>query len=427
MLGPAAALYRWALLAAAGLILLLAGIGISFRQTLAPVLNEAAAFWNRLTGVIIPAPNQEVANHIMGGLLMVFGMFGLYRGFRMFVRSLVEVLNPNLKSGIASSYVKRQQLARGPKVVAIGGGTGLSTLLRGLKLHTSNITAIVTVTDDGGSSGRLVQEMGLIPPGDIRACLVALADAEKLMTDLFQHRFTKSSGALSGHSIGNLLIAGFIEQAAGDVDKALRLASEVLAIRGRVIPSTTAHVKLKGVMEDGSEVIGETAIVANSKKIRRILLEPDTAAPHPDALRAIAEADLICMGPGSVYTSIIPNLIIPGIAEAIREAECVKAYVCNVMTQSGESDAFSAAEHLVAIQANVNCRIFDYVLVNTGRPTGQILEKYRSVGQEIVEPDTDRVKIMGYKPITGNYMSETDLVRHDPVRVAAKLMDLLYR
>ncbi|MBS1709356.1 MAG: uridine diphosphate-N-acetylglucosamine-binding protein YvcK [Armatimonadetes bacterium] len=318
-------------------------------------------------------------------------------------------------------------MANGPKIVVLGGGTGLSTLLRGLKQHSSNITAVVTVSDDGGSSGRLVQELGIMPPGDIRNCLVALADAEKKMTDLFQHRFTKGSGALAGHSLGNLLLAGFIEQAGGDVDKALVLATEVLAIRGRVVPSTTAHVKLKALMEDGSEIEGETAIVESAQRIRRVFLEPGDVPAHPEALAAIAEADLICVGPGSVYTSIVPNLLVPGIPEAVAAARAKKAYVCNVMTQKGESEAFTAAEHVVAIQANVSKKVFEYVLVNTGSPSQSALDKYRGSGQDFVVPDVERVKQMGYKPVQGNLMSETDYVRHDPVRVAAMLMGLLER
>ena len=324
------------------------------------------------------------------------------------------------------AYARRQHLAKGPRIVAIGGGTGLSTLLRGIKQYTSNITAIVTVTDDGGSSGGLVTEMGIQPPGDIRNCLVALADAEKRMTDLFQHRFKKSSGVFSGHSIGNVLIAGFYEQT-GDLDAALHMASDVLAIRGRVLPSTKAHVKLRALMVDDTEISGETAIVESNKRIRRVYLDPDDVEAHPEALEAIADADLICIGPGSVFTSVIPNLLVPGMAKAVRESRALRVYVCNVMTQPGESDSFTAAEHLMAIEANVDGRICDYVLVNDHSPSDEAMVRYREFDQDLVEPDLERLGQMGYRTVTGDYMSDSDYVRHDPARLASALIDLLYR
>jgi uncharacterized cofD-like protein len=268
--------------------------------------------------------------------------------------------------------------------------------------------------------------MGMIPPGDIRNCLVALADAEKRMTDLFQYRFKESSGVFSGHSIGNFLIAGFYERT-GDVDAALQMASEVLAIRGRVIPSTRNTVRLRALMADGNEICGETAIVESGGPIRRVYLEPAEVEPHPEALEAIRAADLIVIGPGSVFTSVIPNLLVPGIAKAIEESKALKAYVCNVMTQRGESEAFTAAEHVVALEANVDGRVCDYVLVNVMSPSADTADRYHSHKQDIVEPDVERLRQMGYKPVTGDLMSETDYVRHDPARLANALMDLLYR
>ncbi len=409
-----------------GIIMLLLGLVISFRMVLIPLLQSFAKAWNGLIGGLVPGGTYEYTNHMLGGLLLVLGGYLAYRGLGSYHRKLSgDVNGTGVKT--VNAWVRKQQLARGPRIVALGGGTGLSTLLRGLKQYSSNITAIVTVTDDGGSSGRLVQELGIIPPGDIRNCLVALADAERRMTDLFQYRFSQGSGMFHGHSVGNLLIAGFMEQTGGDVDRALQMASEVLAIRGRVIPSTMDHIKLRAMMEDGTEIIGETAIVESNQRIRRIYLEPGRPTAHPEAISAILEADIICIGPGSVYTSVIPNLLVPGIPEALAEADCIKAYICNVMTQSGESDAFTAAEHLVAIQANVPKRVFDYVLVNTGTPSQAALDKYRGFNQEFVQPDTDRIRQMGYKPILGNFMSETDYVRHDPIRIAARLMDMIYK
>lgn len=424
---PTAELYRHAIVAVLGLLFLISGLVFSFRLALAPLVTSITIQWHQLLSQIIGPESPEVTTHILGGLLLVLGLYVTYKSGRGFMRAIVETVDPKASVGVVDYYVRKQQLAKGPRIVAVGGGTGLGTLLRGLKQYSSNITAIVTVTDDGGSSGRLVQELGIIPPGDLRNCLVALADAEKLMTDLFQHRFQNVSGSLSGHSIGNLLIAGFVEQANGDYDQALQMASEVLNIRGRVIPSTMHHVKLRAIMDDETEICGETAIVSSEKRVRRIFLEPENSAPHPQALEAIAAADMICIGPGSIFTSVIPNLLVPGIADAIAQSDAIKAYICNIMTQRGESERFTAAEHLVALEANVDRRVCDYVLVNTGTPTAELVQKYREYNQEPVTPDIERIRNMGYKPIIGDLMSESDYVRHDPGRVAQRLMGLFNR
>ncbi|MCH7904395.1 MAG: uridine diphosphate-N-acetylglucosamine-binding protein YvcK [Armatimonadetes bacterium] len=426
LFAPTAGLYRCVLAAIVGALLFGLGFIISFQTLLLPALESLAERWDGVLSQVASQDAADLANHVLGLLLLLAGTYLAFWGIRAFVRQMAEALDPRAKRGVLDVYGRKQMLARGPRIVALGGGTGLGTLLRGIKHHTSNITAVVTVTDDGGSSGRLVSEMGIIPPGDIRNCLVALADAEGRMTDLFQHRFTQASGPLSGHSIGNLLIAGFFEQT-GDVDTALQMASEVLAIRGRVIPSTRDKVRLRAIMADDSEITGETAIVESSQRIRRIFLEPEKVMPHPDALEAIRNADLICIGPGSVFTSVIPNLLVPGIAEAVHDSPAIKAYICNVMTQHGESDAFTAAEHLVALDANIDQRVCDFVIMNTATPHADTIERYRASGQEVVEADVDRVSAMGYRPIIGDFMNETDFVRHEPARLAQKLIDLLYK
>lgn len=428
LLAPTTGLRRALLGVIVGGICFLFGFALSFKLVLLPLIQSTSSWWNSMMIHFVPEESLDQSNHFVGGALLLLGLILLFRGVKSIFHRILEIINPSApKSKLVSVIVRRQQLAAGPKIVALGGGTGLSTLLRGLKQHSVNITAIVTVTDDGGSSGRLVQEMKMIPPGDIRNCLVALADAEKLMTDLFQHRFQIDSGSLSGHSTGNLLIAALVEQSGGDYDKALEVASEVLAIRGRVVPSTFSNIRLRALLEDGAEVCGETAISKSGKRIRRVYIDPEDAVPHADALEAIRDADLICIGPGSVYTSVIPNLLVPGIAEAIHDAHAIKAYVCNVMTQPGESDSFTATEHVVAIQANVAQRVFDYVLVNTGMPSSEAIDRYRESGQHLVEADTDRIRAMGYRVVTGNFMSESDYVRHDPARVASRLVDLLNR
>lgn len=425
LFAPTEGLRRSVLVTFIGFVLFAVGFALSFKVVLLPVLQTLTDWWSSAMRVFVRPEEMDTANHMIAGALLLLGFYLMFSGVRSLLRRVVESMNPGMKTGMVDYYMRKQMLARGPRIVALGGGTGLSTLLRGLKQHSSNITAIVTVTDDGGSSGRLVQELGILPPGDLRNCLVALADAEKLMTDLFQHRFKNASGSLSGHSIGNLLIAGLVEQSGGDVEQALARASEVLAIRGRVVPSTLTPVRLRALLENDVEICGETNIVQSGLRIRRLYLDPEEPEPYPAAIEAIREADLICLGPGSVYTSIIPNLLVPGIAQAIEESKAVKTYICNVMTQPGESDAFTAAEHLVAVSANVEHKVCEYVLVNTGVPSPGTLDKYRESGQYLVEPDVDRIRAMGYKVVAGNFMSESDYVRHDPLRVAARLMEVL--
>ncbi|HLO97223.1 MAG TPA: YvcK family protein [Fimbriimonas sp.] len=421
---PTQGIARGVILGVFGLFSAFIGSLIAFNIQLQGMIRFANESVIAGFGSVADPDQVDLIVHWVGALLFFLGLTLVIISVRGMVIHIVETLNPSLKSGRVDVYLRRHQLAQGPRIVALGGGTGLSTLIRGWKQHSSNITAIVTVTDDGGSSGRLVQDKGMIPPGDIRNCLVALADAEKAMTDLFQHRF-KDSGALSGHSMGNLLIAALVDQAHGDFEQAINMASKVLAIRGQVMPSTLDHVGLKALLEGDLEIEGETAIVEAGRKIRQIKLAPDNVQPYQPALDAIADADLICIGPGSVYTSVVPNLLIPGVADALKKSKALKVYICNVMTQKGESDSFTASEHVGAILAQVKGKVFDYVLVNTGIPSESAVDKYRTVGQTLVDADIEKIKAMGLRVISGNFMSETDVVRHDPVKVVSKLMTIL--
>ena len=426
LFAPTAALLRAVLLLLLALLVLAVGVGLSFRAVVRPLLEGAYNLAYRAASQVAPGSVDD-ALWISGGVCLLLGLYLVYRAARAAVNHVVETISPGLKGGKVDVYLRRQQLAQGPRIVAIGGGTGLSTLLRGLKVHTSNITAVVTVTDDGGSSGQLVREKGMIPPGDIRNCLVALADAEKSMTDLFQHRFAGESGTLSGHSVGNLLIAALVDQAKGDFERAIEIASDVLAIRGRVVPSTLEHVRLCATMTDGERVCGETAIVGRPGRIRRVELDPPLALPTREALEAIAEADLIVLGPGSVYTSIVPNLLVAEVAEALRAAAAPKVYACNVMTQPGETDGFSASEHVAALLDHVGPGVVDYAMVNVTAPSPEARRKYADAGQEVVDPDVDGVRAMGVRVLAGDYVSETDFVRHDPAKVAGRLISLLGR
>lgn len=366
---------------------------------------------------------------LVGGLVLIlFGCAVLVFASIRLSQSLSTALNPTGRAGsLVDTVYRNRLLAKGPRVVVIGGGTGLSTMLRGIKQFTSNIVAVVTVSDDGGSSGKLQKQLNILPPGDIRNCLVALADAETTMTDLFQYRFrgNGTGEGLRDHAFGNLLIAALCEISGGDFEQAVRQTSRVLNIRGRVLPATLQHVCLRAEMEDGSIIEGETNIVHSPLKIRRISLSPADAQPLDEVLHAIELADIIVIGPGSVYTSVIPNLLVQGIPAALRRSKAKKVYVCNVMTQPGETDGFTASDHLKAIEAHVPNRVFDYVIVNTGLPSLELLNKYRQTGAICVEPDCDRIRAMGYRPIAGNFVNQTDVVRHDPTSLAEAIMRLL--
>lgn len=414
-------LRRASVIACVGILLLLCGVALSYETLVAPVIGWFDDVASQLLSTFVSQSELPLARYYLGGAFLALGVYITYLGVRNLLRIFLRIVNPTYEGRMMSVFLRRQVLAAGPNIVAIGGGTGLSNLLRGLKDKTGRITAIVTVTDDGGSSGRLVSEKKILPPGDIRNCLVALADAEKAMTDLFQHRFEGASGNLSGHSTGNLLIAAMVD-ITGDFDSAIQQISKVLAIRGRVIPSTLEPVKLRALMEDGSEICGETNIVQSKLRIRRVFLDPEDIAPLPDALNAISEADIVVLGPGSIYTSVIPPLLVPGISEALSESNAVKVYVCNVMTQPGESDEFTASDHVHAIEANVGKRAFDCVLLNKATPSQIILERYAEYGQQFVVPDSDRIRAMGIRPILANLISESDVVRHDPMRLAESII-----
>ncbi len=307
------------------------------------------------------------------------------------------------------------------RVAAIGGGTGLPVVLRALKGRVGAITAIVTVTDDGGSSGRLRGELGILPPGDIRNCLVALADVEPLMERLFQHRFRQ--GSLAGHAFGNLFI-GALTEMLGDFQAAVEAASRVLRVHGRVLPSTLANVQLGAVLADGRMVRGETAVVACRGRIRRVFLEPAECEPVPAVLDALGAADMIVLGPGSLYSSVIPNLLVRGVADAIRRAAATRVYVVNIMTQPGETDEYAASDHLRAIEDHVGPGLVDWVLVNTGGIDADLLARYRAQGAEMVEADPWALEKMGVAVWTGDLVGRDQLVRHDPDKLAHALLEV---
>ena len=333
--------------------------------------------------------------------------------------------------------LQQSPLARGLRVVAIGGGTGLSTLLKGLKRYVlsasevpagtettviRDLSAVVTVSDDGGSSGRLRKELNMLPPGDIRNCIVALSEDEALLSRLFRHRFDKGSG-LEGHSFGNLFLAA-LTSLTSDFSEAVRLSSEILLTRGHIYPATTSNIELEALMEDGTRVRGETKITASKGRIRELFLVPPDVGPMPQTLEAIAGADLITIGPGSLFTSLIPNLLVRGIAQAIVESPATKVYICNLMTQANESLGLTAADHIRALSRHAQKQIFDYALLNRTPASDEMKAKYALEGACQIVNDLNAIEALGVIPVLGDYLEEAAVARHNTSRVARDLMQL---
>jgi uncharacterized cofD-like protein len=324
------------------------------------------------------------------------------------------------------------------RVVCLGGGTGLSTILRGLKhlvflsgqtvanppsTCISHLTAVVTVTDDGGSSGRLRKELNVPPPGDIRNCMVALAEDEDLMARLFQYRFSAGFG-LEGHNFGNLFLTA-LANLRGDFAEAVKVSSQILKTRGDIVPSTTTDVQLTAQMADGSTVRGETKITASKSRILKLEMEPANAPPLPSTLEQIAAADLITIGPGSLFTSLVPNLLVHGIPEAIRESKALKVYVGNLMTQANESLGMTAAQHIQALFQHAGGKLFDYALLNRTAIPEELIRRYAAEAAEPIAVDLDAVRALGVQPVLGDYLAPGEVARHDAPRIAQDLMRLL--
>lgn len=346
-------------------------------------------------------------------------------GMRKTIKTIIKAILRSDSDKVSDYFFENIRLGQGPKIVVIGGGTGLSTLLRGLKKKTSNLTAIVTVADDGGSSGRIREDLHMIAPGDLRNCLVALAEKEGLMEELFTHRFG-GQGNLSGHSFGNLFLAALTETLHGDVEKALEAASKILKVQGRVIPSSTQNVKLVATMEDGSVVEGESRIPHVGKRIAKVQLEPNLPQPEGAALQAIDEADVVILGPGSLYTSIMPNLLIDKIATHVRASKATKIYICNVMTQPGETAGYTVGDHVQAIVDHVGTGVIDIVLANDSSFQDVVLQKYAKVGASPVEVDKERLESLGVRVIKADLMSSEDRAVHNSDRLGKVVMDVIY-
>lgn len=356
-------------------------------------------------------------------LITILGVFLAVLGLRKIINSLLAVFMPQGEKELVDMVYRKRYLEKGPRVVAVGGGTGLSVLLQGLKEYTSNLSAIVTVADDGGSSGRIRQQFDILPPGDIRNCLVALADAPALMQDLFQFRFDSSSD-LSGHSFGNLFIT-VMTKLTGDFEKAIKESSRVLAIRGQVIPATLDNISLSAKYKDGSTVRGESSIPSKNRRIESVYLNPEDIKATPEAIRAIMQAQAIILGPGSLYTSIIPNLLIKEITQAIVNSPAIKIYICNVMTQPGETEGYSAYDHLKVIIEHSAAKVIDYCIINSTAVPKDILEKYKLSKSFPVEEDIQKIRHAGYRVVEDDIVNVSDYVRHNPVKLAKRIMELV--
>ena len=417
---PGMRVKRWILLMILGAAMAASGIAILLGHAFLVAFGRSLTHYLRVLGQ--PGKTPLVKEASIG--LAVVGLIAACLGFRQVIRSLILDLLPTDPRDLAGIIFHKRGLDKEPAMVVIGGGTGLSTLLRGLKHHTERITAIVTVADDGGSSGRIRSELGIPPPGDIRNTLVALANTEPLMEQLFQYRFDWGEG-LAGHSFGNLFIAAMTD-ITGDFEEAIRTSSQVLAVRGQVLPSTLTSVTLRAEYVDGSTALGESLIPRSGKPIHRLSLEPQDCQPVEEAIAAIGNADAIILGPGSLYTSVLPNLLVREIREAILNSSAPKVYVCNVMTQAGETDGYKASDHVRALLDHCGPGLIDYVIVNTGPIPETLLERYKQEGAVPVEPDIAAIKALGITPITASVISMTDLVRHDPEKLAEVISRLLW-
>ena len=415
---PGIKLKRWLLVFATGVMLASFGIALVLNYEYLGLVEEEIF---RLVYKFSGSYDYGVMFTVGTGIVAVGACIMLY-ATRSIIYSIITVLMPDESEHFIDVIYRERKLKKkldsGPAVTVIGGGHGLSVLLRGIKSSTSKVSAVVTVADDGGSSGRLREELGIIPPGDLRNCLVALADTEPLMEKLFQYRF-EGNTALAGHNFGNLFIAA-MNEVTGDMETALKESSKVLAVKGRVIPASKESVRLDAVMTDGTVVEGESQIPEAHKKIRRVQLFPRKVEAVSAAIEAIETADAIILGPGSLYTSIMPNLLVDGVAKALKSSHAIKIYICNVMTQPGETDNYTASAHAKAILDHAGKGVIDYVLVNSA----PVPQKFISSAKP-VEVDEDKISAMGMGLIQKDLISDTDVGRHDPDKLCKAVMKII--
>ncbi len=410
---PGIGVKRWLLILALGILLVGIGVGLLFRQ-----FYLFVDIYRYLSLAFLPPWARGPLVILIGLGLVILGLVGLNR----------VLLSPFVRDGreVVEALYRQRQTSQGPRIVAIGGGHGLATLLRGLKAYTSNITAIVTVADDGGSSGRLRRALGVLPPGDFRNCIAALADDEGLITQLFQYRFPSvgADSGLDGHSFGNLFITAMAE-VTGSFERAILESGRVLTIRGEVLPSTLHNVTLMGdLREEAAEagvrrIAGESTITQAAGTIERVYLEPDDVPAYPRAVRAILEADMVVAGPGSLYTSVLPNLLVREIAQAVAATRAVRVYVCNVATQRGETDGYTVGDHMAALERHVGPGLFPIVLANDNFAYADRLPEGIEHPRLEVPPDAP------YTLHTADLVDPSRPWRHDSGKLARALMQIL--
>lgn len=418
-LHPGLHIKRWLFLFGLGMMCSSFGIILTFNYQWLGSLEEWAF---RLLYEVTGHYNYTILAS-MGILVILLGLVVMTWATRRLIRTMIGVVMPGESDNLSDLIFSNLQLSKGPKVVVIGGGTGLSVMLRGLKAKTYNLTAVVTVADDGGSTGRIRQDLDIIAPGDLRNCLVALADKEGLMEKLFAHRFG-GSGNLTGHSFGNLFIAALIE-VLGDVEEAMDATSKVLRVRGKVIPSSAEKLRLNAEMTDGRIVEGESQIPRAHGKIKRVFTTPEHPRAIQSAVDAIREADAIVLGPGSLYTSIMPNLCVPDIVQAVRTSKAPKIYICNVMTQPGETDDYTVSDHIRAINRQAGGKVIDFVIANNGDVDPAVLQRYVAHGSYPVMIDKKEVSQTGATLVLSDLINKENSATHDTKKLANVLFDLI--
>jgi uncharacterized cofD-like protein len=411
-LAPGIGIKRWLLVSLVGLLLLALAVAEVLRQIARDVSPDGVA-GDLVVALTLGFLPFEIRALVAAGVGTALIVLGAYRVMRVLTDPLRAV---DADQPLVELIYQKRFLARGPRIVAIGGGTGSATLLRGLKEHTSNLTAIVTVADDGGSSGVLRGDLGIPPVGDIRNCLVALADAEPLMSDVLQYRFPEETGTLAGHALGNLMIAGMTAVEGGDFEDGIRLMNRILAVRGQVVPVSSTPITLHARRPNGEVVDGQSRIMRTAG-IDRVWITPDPVEPSDDALTAIAEADLIVLGPGSLYTSLLPSLLIPAIRDAVAQAPGLRLFICNVATQDGETEGLDLAAHVDAIDRHTGPGLVDVVLANN-RFDG-LDDRHGSDPVRLTWPPSGRLQP---KLVLDDVIDTTNPHHHDPTSLAAAII-----
>ena len=408
-------LKKWMVVGVIGILFTVLGIALFLE--LRPISTIKDFLWLSTKSIAKLMPT-----YVSGTIAIIIGLVLVIYALIKANKAIVKAIAPEFaETSLLEELQVAHSLSKGVKIVTIGGGTGLNTLLSGLKYFTTNLTAIVTVADDGGSSGKLREELNIIPPGDIRNCIAALSDEDKLITELFKYRF-KGTDGLGGHSFGNLFLSALKEVMGGDFVKATQAVSLILRSRGVVLPASPEPMKLFAELEDGRIIEGESKIPEAKGRIKRLFCEPKKPMAQKEALEAISNADLIVLGPGSLYTSIIPNLLIPEITDAISKSEAQKIYICNIMTQPGETTNYSVSDHIAAILQHTNSKnIIDSVLVNDRHPE-KLLEMYKEKDQEPVKIDAEIVQDLGVRLIARSLIKEENLVRHDSTLLAQAIL-----